>query len=217
MKKIKIDIDPELIYLTADLHYQHKNIITLDDRNQYKDLSEMEEDIRTKLQETLKPEHILIDLGDMFFGTRDNKLKALISSIPCPIYKILGNHDKEDYFISRSDMFLGIYDSFILELRDGTRITLTHYPILDYPYMYSGGLELFGHTHGHLDSFIDSIPYLMLDLGFSAGYSKKTGKFIHKLSDILDYFRNTKMGGSCDGNFNRWAQENYHTKKSLWR
>lgn len=217
MKKIKVDLDPEFIYFTADLHYQHKNILTLDGRDQYKSLSEMEDDIREKLQETLTPEFLLIDLGDMFFGTRDNKFNALMSSIPCPIYKILGNHDKEDYFLSRGSEFLGIYDSFIMELKDGTRITLTHYPILDFPYMYSGGLELFGHTHGHLDSFIDSIPYLMLDLGFSAGYSKGTGKFIHKLSDILTYFRDTKMGGACSGDFNKWAQENYHTKKSLWR
>lgn len=210
MKHIKIDKDPEKIFLMSDLHYQHKNILHLDNRN-YKSLSEMEEKIRLELIQTLTDDSILIDLGDMFFGTRDSKFYELMSCIPCPIYKILGNHDKESYIRKNSDLFEDISDLIILEV-GSQKITLTHYPIIDFPYMYHGGIEIFGHTHGHIDKFINSIPYLMLDIGFSAGFSKKSGTFLHTLKNIYEFF-DRKTGGLT---YSDWANKKYHNKDSLW-
>ena len=210
MKLIKINKEPEKIFFTGDLHYQHKNILTLDDRN-YETLEDMESYIRAELVQTLSDDNILIDLGDMFFGTRDNKFHGLMSCIPCPIYKILGNHDKEKYFREHSDYFEMIEDSVIIEVGN-QRITLSHYPILDFPYMYSGGLEIFGHTHGHLDNFLKTIPYLMVDIGFSSGFSKERGTFLHSLDSIYNYF-DEKTSGK---NYSAWANEKYHGPDSLW-
>ena len=93
------------------------------------------------------------------------------------------------------------------------KITLSHYPILDFPYMYHGGLAIFGHTHGHLDEFVSSIPNLMVDIGFSSGFSKTRGTFLHSLPCIIEEFKR-KTGGI---DFKTWANEKYHDKSSLWR
>lgn len=224
MKLIKIEKSLDRIFFIADLHYQHKNILDLDGRiDQFKTLEDMELYIREELSSTLCSDDLLFDLGDMFFGTRDNKFYNLLSSIPCPIYKVLGNHDKEEYFIKNSDQFEIITDLMAIEVNGEYKITLSHYPILDFPYMYHGGIEIFGHTHGHLDEFISSIPNLMLDVGFSASYSKRKGKFIHSLREILDYFKIEKLGYEDDGLdnyrecFMKWVNDKYHSEESLWR
>ena len=224
MKLVKIEKSLDRLFFISDLHYQHKNVLTLDrGREKFKSLEEMEEYIRRELSETLTPDDLLFDLGDMFFGTRDIKFNELLSSIPCPIYKILGNHDKEDYFRKKEDRFEIMTDLMAIQVNKEYKITLSHYPILDFPYMYHGGIEIFGHTHGHLDNFISTIPNLMLDIGFSSGYSEKKGKFIHSLREILDYFKVEKLGYLDDGveNWNecfmKWVNEKYHSEESLWR
>ena len=211
MTKTNINHDPEKIYFMGDLHYQHKNVISLDSRP-FEDLQAMEEYIDTELSTKLDSDCILFDLGDMFFGTRENKFQKLLSSIPCPIYKIFGNHDKQDFFLKHYDNFKGFYDILSLMIGEDYKITLSHYPILDFPYMYHGGLALFGHTHGHLDKFVDNIPNLMLDIGFSSQFSKSRGTFIHSLPSIIDEFRR-KTGGK---DFKTWAAEEYHGERSLW-
>jgi calcineurin-like phosphoesterase family protein len=204
-------VDYSKIYFMGDLHFQHKRVLECDSRG-YSDIAQMEDYICETLKETLTEDCILFDLGDMFFGTRDNKFKRLMNSIPCPIYKVLGNHDDEKYFREKhSDKFKAIADFYILHI-DNYPITIAHYPIIDYPYMYHGGLEVFGHTHGHLDDFIDSIPYLMVDIGFHSRYSRKRGTFLHNFQDILDGFK-MKTGGM---DFKEWAQQEYHGRSSLW-
>lgn len=203
-------LDYEKIYFMADLHFQHKRILEYENRG-FKDIDEMDKAICKTLRDVLTEDCILFDLGDMFFGTRENKFKMLIDSIPCPIYKVLGNHDNEDFFRKHSDRFKEIADFFTFYI-DSYPITVTHYPIIDYPYMYRGGLEVFGHTHGHLDDFIDSVPYLMVDLSFYSRFSRRSGTFLHSFSDILSEF-DYKTGGQ---DFKEWAEENYHSSSSLW-
>lgn len=212
MTKTNIDHPLEKIYFMGDLHYQHKNVIELDSRP-FPDLATMEEYIRGELEKTLDSDCLLFDLGDMFFGTRENRFQELISSIPCPVYKVFGNHDKQDFFLKHYDDFKGFYDILGLMIGEEYKITLSHYPILDFPYMYHGGLAIFGHTHGHLDEFVNSIPNLMLDIGFSSRFSKKRGTFLHSLPCIIEEFM--KKTGGVD--FKTWANEQYHSENSLWR
>ena len=211
MTKTNINHNPEKIYFMGDLHYRHKNVINLDSRS-FQDLQNMEEYIEEELNKTLDSDCILFDLGDMFFGTKESKFNELLSSIPCPIYKIFGNHDKQEFFLKHRDNFMGFYDILSLMIGEEYKITLSHYPILDFPYMYHGGLALFGHTHGHLDKFISSIPNLMLDIGFSSKFSRERGTFLHPLSSIIEEF-NKKTGGI---DFKTWADEQYHGVNSLW-
>lgn len=211
MKTINISgFDPSRVFFIGDLHHSHKNIIDFDKRD-FSNLKEMGDYIEKTLSETLKPTDLLIDLGDLYLGSGITKLLNLLSCIPCPMYKIIGNHDKEKLFDKVKDKFIYYEDSFILETLND-KITVSHYPILDYPYMYNGGLEVFGHTHGHLDKFISSTPYLMVDLGFSSSFSKQAGTFIHSLDSVLSWFKR-RTGGK---EFKIWAQEMYHGKTSLW-
>jgi len=217
MTKMQInEYDPEKLYFMGDLHYQHRNVIDLDLRP-FSSLDEMEEYIENELVSVLDSECTLFDLGDMFFGTRENKFQKLISKIPCPIYKIFGNHDKQDFFLKHGKYFKGFYDilSLMLKTEDKIdyKITLSHFPIIDFPYMYHGGLSIFGHTHGHLDEFVSNIPNLMIDVGFSSGFSKREGTFLHPLSSILSEFNKKTQGKD----FITWANEEYHGKNSLWK
>lgn len=115
MKIIDISgFDPSRVFFMGDLHHSHKNILDYDKRD-YKDLKEMGDYIEKTLKETLKPTDLLIDLGDLYLGSGITNLLNLLSCIPCPMYKIIGNHDKDKLFDRVKDKFIYYEDSFILE------------------------------------------------------------------------------------------------------
>ncbi len=208
------------VFFMSDLHYGHKNIIDIDKRP-FQDIEEMNTYIVEELKTKLRPTDILFDLGDLFWKSSNIKIcREVIDSIPTKnLYKVMGNHDPYKHYLdsltnSLFDRFIQVGDIFDIRIDyEGKEyeIALSHYPILDWNHMYSGGLHIYGHTHGHTDSWVSRGSRLMVDVGFSASLSKEYGSFIIPFDYILKHFM-AKTGGI---KFSEWAKIEYH-KPELW-
>lgn len=219
--KIKIPFeitDFRNLYFMSDLHYGHQNIISIDKRP-YKDIDEMNAYIKSELITKLRPTDVLFDLGDLFWKTTNIKeAREVLDSIPCiSKFKVVGNHDPyKHYLTSETGLTNNLCDRFklvsdILDIHvkyQGKEylVTLCHYPILDWNHQYQGGLQIYGHTHGHTDKWAENNPRLMVDIGFSASLVKSYGSFLVPFSEIIKYFQN-KTGGI---DFYDWAKTKYH-------
>jgi len=209
--------DSRILFI-SDLHIGHKNILTIDKRP-YKDMVEMTDYIIQELNQKVRPNDLLFDLGDMFFAMNNKSCLEFLDKIPTKnLYKIMGNHDKQGQYIGTQpalkDRFVMIEDILTITVVSNNveyQTTLCHYPIFDYPYQYHGGIHIFGHTHGHMDSWCNNHNNLMVDIGFNAQLAKTLGTFVISFDDILNHFYN-KTGGIS---FKKWADEKYH-EPDIW-
>ena len=89
------------IFVTADLHYKHKNIVkgvsywnNVNATRDFDTVEEMDEAIVESINNTVGKQDTLYILGDIAFGNVDCLLE-LMKKIRCEnIHCILGNHDK---------------------------------------------------------------------------------------------------------------------------
>ena len=207
-------IDSGNVYFMSDLHYNHENVLKMNNRN-FSGISEMNEYIVDTLKNTIKPGDVIFELGDLFWKTDTKECQSVLESIPTKeIYKIIGNHDKiKLYDNGENEAPLKKYFKVITDMLDITiesggksyMVTLMHYPSIDWNGMYHGSLHIHGHTHGHLDEFEKNQPRLMVDVGFDAQICKNYGNFLIPFSEILRYM-NEKTG---EKDFYKWAKENY--------
>lgn len=205
--------DESRLFVMSDLHYNHKNVIKMDNRN-FDSIEDMNTSILNELKEKLKPDDVLFDLGDLFWRCDIGVCRDFLDNIPTKnIYKILGNHDSYELFLPGNnnlcDKFKVIAD--ILDIRVDYKgkeyqVNLCHYPILDWNHMYHGGIHIHGHTHGHLDNWTESNNRLMVDVGYNSNISREYGSFIIPFSYIIEHFDKKTSGIK----YSKWAGEKYH-------
>lgn len=152
------------IWITADLHIGHKNIV--------KGISEWEDKSPCRNFETLeKHDSTIIDninkivgqndifyvLGDIFFGGRDLILPYRNRIVCKNIHLVLGNHDLLirknallDEGLYARDLFTSCSD--VVEKRIGKeKFFMSHYAHRTWPSLHKGTLHLYGHSHGSLE------------------------------------------------------------------
>lgn len=78
------------VYLISDTHFNHGNIVTYCQRPE-----NFTEIIIKRWQQTVRPEDLVIHLGDVLIGKRD-KTHELLASLPGKKILIRGNHDRQD-------------------------------------------------------------------------------------------------------------------------
>lgn len=213
MKTIRLDYNTlkGKIYFMSDLHYNHKNMIDIAHRP-FESIDEMNDYIRGELYSTLTSDDMLFDLGDLIWRENETTYKELRDSIPCGVYKILGNHDDAELYtrFKRADFRL-VEQYLNLSIKNtpvgNLQISLFHFPIEDFDHMYHGGLHLFGHVHGSLDGKYSKggDPKLMVDVGFDSALAKKAGSFLISLEEIIKHFQDKTEGEE----FRNWAKRNY--------
>jgi len=155
-------IDYKNIWITADTHYNHKNIcrgvtewrtLTGDIPNlqtrDFPDLESMNARIVDNINKVVLADDGFIHLGDWSFGGFDS-IRQFYDRLVCKnIYLYLGNHDhhqkKNKHEIREIYLHVDkLEDSFIC---DKTMIHMGHYPIQSWKDMKQGSIHLHGHTH----------------------------------------------------------------------
>lgn len=143
------------IWFFSDPHFNHKNIVygCSDWKEKeicrwYKTLEEHNEDLITRINETIKWNDIAFCLGDWSFGGFE-QIKRFRDRIHCEtIHLILGNHDHhiennlqeiQSIFTSVSDRVHLIYEKY--------DFILDHYPAETWMGIFKGWMHLFGHQH----------------------------------------------------------------------
>lgn len=195
------------ILFMSDLHYNHENVIRFDNRP-FKSVDEMNESIEKTLIENVGPDDILFDLGDLFWKCSDHVITGILDKIhPKKFFKIIGNHDKWPVYQKLQGKYFDLVcDQLDIKIEhDGKlyMIALSHYPMVSWNHKPRGGLQIFGHCHGHIDDFNDSSYDLRVDAGYNGNLAKSVGSFLIPFENILEHFNN-KTGGM---DFKDWVQQ----------
>ena len=138
------------VFFTSDLHFDHENAITFDNRP-FANIEEMREELIRRWNAKVKPGDIVYVLGDMIWKMQDGEIHELLKQLNGQIILIKGNHDRFIKNATTKKLLAGIkdYDDICVELKDGTkkRVVLSHYFMPFYPGARYQGIHLYGHFH----------------------------------------------------------------------
>jgi calcineurin-like phosphoesterase family protein len=138
------------VWVTADLHLSHKNIIKYESRP-FTDLKEMEQVLISNINELVGENDILWNLGDFAFCGA-TELARLVSLINCKDHRLIrGNHDdghSQKWYLSKGFSF---YSKYPLIYKN---ILLSHEPQNSFV-----GLNIHGHIHNNPDRIAEH-PFL---------------------------------------------------------
>jgi len=154
------------VYFTSDFHLFHHNVLKFDNRP-FADVHEMHKVIEENWNEVVKPEDIVIYLGDLSFARKDdvNFVEGMLWSLNGTIHYVMGNHD--DYReIPKNKRFESVQDYLevrIAHMVDGKRVETLfccmHYPIYSWNKSHHGSYMIHGHCHGNLHHGEDASFY----------------------------------------------------------
>ena len=134
-----------MIYFTSDLHLGHKNIIKLIDRP-FVNVEEMNETFIHHWNQKIQNNDTVYILGDFTFKMNVLEAHNIIKQLHGHKILIKGNHDKN---IDVS-LFDEVCDFKIIKYHK-QKFILMHYPLLEWPHYFQGGIHLHGHQHNHRD------------------------------------------------------------------
>lgn len=142
------------IYVTSDLHFNHKNILKFCPKSRdFKDVEEMNDFIIQKINEVVTAEDTLYILGDIALGGGVSSIVKLFNQLHCCDIRVVpGNHDSNKLLKSLVAQCVGvtilplIYETSF----NNTRAVMSHFPLLTWNQAHRGSIHLFGHCHGSL-------------------------------------------------------------------
>ncbi len=157
------------IFVIADTHFNHKNIIKYCNRP-YNSVEEMNKDIIRKWNSVVRPNDIVFHLGDFGFGTQ-MELGSIFKQLNGRKYLIMGNHDyKAGKKYYEEIGFDRVYKEYTLG-----NMVLSHYP----KEITEGQINIYGHIH-------DAEPKDWYDDDFHVCVSVEKINYIpKKLNDLL--------------------------------
>lgn len=141
-----------MIYFTADLHFNHQNIIKYEKRP-FNTVEEMNLTLVNRWNEVVSENDQVYILGD-FTMQRSEVAHCFFNQLKGIKYIIRGNHDHQylnNYEQYESD-FEWVKDYYCLNYKD-IKFVLFHYPILEWDGFFKGrSIHLYGHIHGSRES-----------------------------------------------------------------
>lgn len=149
------------IYIIADTHFCHKNIIKLANRS-FSSVTEMNETMIKRWKNSQEEDSLFYHLGDFGIGKVD-KLCEILWKVRRNVILIRGNHDLSLKRLMEIG-FNGIADRLILKYRHWT-FDMTHRPSEDPKYDKMDHNEI--NLHGHLHS-ITKIKGNRINMGVEA-------------------------------------------------
>lgn len=134
----------EKIFVTADNHFSHKNILTFCSRP-FKDVNEMNEAMIQNWNNVVDYSDTVYVLGDFSLGNPHSIIERLNGNIVF----LKGDHDKwiDKYKWDERVSYAGYVK--ILYYKD-VSITLCHWPFREWYKRHYGAYDLHGHSHGTL-------------------------------------------------------------------
>ena len=132
------------VYICADLHFSHKNIIKYEDRP-YADVNEMNEALIKNWNSVVQPEDKVFVLGDVAFASKKKTIE-LVQQLNGHKILVMGNHDRGrsvSFWIEAGFEIVSPYPILY-----GGKYLLSHEP-LDKP--NDDFFSIHGHVHGSED------------------------------------------------------------------
>lgn len=144
--KIKFFLFKPRIWVIADTHFFHKNIIKYDGLP-FNNVEEMNKCIIKKWNRKIRDNDIVIHLGDFGFGNKE-KIKEIVKQLKGKKILILGNHDKHSKSFYRS-IFDEVYNGYYRLVYNGKVIHFIHNPadIIKHHLQKEENYIIYGHIH----------------------------------------------------------------------
>ena len=140
------------IFITADEHYGHDNIIRYCDRP-FQNTEHMQEELIARHNDLVpdSKSFLTIHVGDIFWESMDEDRAVRILDLLHGRHAFLwGNHDK---LVERSVLLRGrfewVRDVHTLHFNK-RKLTLCHYAMRVWPGSHKGQWHVYGHSHGEL-------------------------------------------------------------------
>ena len=176
-------------WLTSDLHFGHKNIMTFCSQTRARfrnDVDYMTEAMIEEWNARVEPIDTVYLLGDVAFMSgfdaslvmmRLNGRKILIE----------GNHDRKTLMdVNFRKQFAEIHQ-YLQVNYDGHRIIMFHYPIAEWDQMHRGSLHFYGHLHGGTSGLE---KFRALDVGMDA-----TGEIVISMETAIRRIKDNPIRG----------------------
>jgi len=158
--------DKKNVFFTSDFHLFHNNVLKFDNRP-FTDVNEMHVVLEAGWNKVVKPNDIVIYLGDLSFARREDKasVEAMLNRLNGTIHFVMGNHDKfED--INKMTRFQSVQDYLEVRIKHvldynevETLFCCMHYPIYSWNKSHHGSYHVHGHCHGNLHHGEDANYY----------------------------------------------------------
>lgn len=136
-----------MIWFTADTHFGHAAILKhcKGRKHLYRDLDTMDSGIIDNINAVVSRHDTLYHLGDFCWHNAGHYRQR----INCKDIRIIqGNHDSSSLRSHVSSMNL-------MGFLKNPKIHLSHYPLVSWGAMHYGGIHLYGHCHGTMESKLD--------------------------------------------------------------
>lgn len=172
MREIRIDLSPNRVWFTSDLHFGHANIIRYS-RRPFADVEAMDAAIIRNWNACVQPGDAVFHLGDWAMTGDRQRLASWFNQLNGDKYALLGNHDvglRSDVGLQR-ECFKAVWDVQQIKVRDveahggWRRVFLHHYAQRVWNKSHHGAFHLYGHSHGTLS---EESHYFGMDVGIDA-------------------------------------------------
>lgn len=133
-------------YYIGDTHWFHDNALAYDNRP-FKDAEENNKVIVDNINNACSPYDDLWLLGDISHGNVTKTIELLKQLNPA-LHLCVGNHDRR--FLKNKqfrDCFVEICDYKELDIDNGKKLILCHYPIVAFNGQFRGNVHLYAHVH----------------------------------------------------------------------
>ena len=173
-------------FITSDLHFGHKNIISFCPKTRhFRDLDHMHQHMIEKWNQQVSAEDTVYILGDVAFMPAADAVEILGQLNG---YKILiqGNHD---YKLLKNQHFRSCFTEIHQYLRivhNNMTVVMFHYPIhFEWDQAHRGSIHCYGHVHGKVTGLEE---YRAVDVGYDA-----TGEVVMLLDDVVEQAKQRKL------------------------
>lgn len=168
-----------MIYFTSDLHLGHQKVIPKRHRP-YETADEMTRDIADKYNSVVGENDTVYILGDLCGDLSPQQANELIASLHGRKHLLIGNHDPA----YDPSLFEEMRDFLLTEI-NGRYFAMMHYPLLAWPKIKKGCIQVHGHLHSSMDYNLKNREdgILRYDVGVEAN-----GFVPVSIDRIIDFF-----------------------------
>lgn len=139
------------IFVTADTHFDHANIIKYCDRP-FANVHEMNEVLMNNWNAVVQSRDLVYIVGDFAWKARHRYWAGMLNGRKT---FIRGSHDAVGIV---EPCFESVHD--ILDTKiSGQKVTFCHYPMLSWRASFHGSWHLYGHTHGRILELKDKLTF----------------------------------------------------------
>lgn len=188
----------------ADLHFQHTNALSFDNRP-FKTIEEHDAELIRRWNNAVDIDDDVYVLGDISWAN-PTKTEEIFNQLNGNKHLIIGNHDRKLLKTKTvRELFVEIVDYKEIQLEDGEGIVLSHYPIPCFNHHYYGWYHLYGHVHSgfewnmmkrvkyEMETLYDK-PCKMFNVGCMISYMDYTPRTLNEIINANNYKGEIKNG-----------------------